>query len=461
MLGTLTEFVEELRAVGIPVSLVEAGDAAEGLMAVDVADRESVRHALRATLIKNESHLAGFDTAFEVYFGLSAAESSDGDVDLDVEARVSDAPGGGSQDGDGGDALAEAILAALLGSDSGDLRSLIQQAVVRLAGMEPGRPVGGRYYFHRVSRRLDIASLRDRLAEALTGHPDSGDDPEREADDRIEELTTELRREIIRRLVADRGRAAVAKTLRVPLVEDIELMHATREELVAIERAVAPLARKLASRISHRRRHQRRGRLDVRSTVRRSLAHGGALIDPRFKARRISKPDIVLLCDISGSMATFARFTMQLVYAISNQLARVRAFAFIDGLDEVTGFFGPGVDFHDALVRMGREADVVHRDGHSDYGNALTTFWEGHGSAITAKTTVIVTGDARNNYRDNAADVVAEIADTARHLYWLNPEPSRYWDTGDSVMSAYAPHCDTVEQVRTLKALERFVEGVL
>ncbi|NNF68791.1 MAG: VWA domain-containing protein, partial [Acidimicrobiia bacterium] len=112
-------------------------------------------------------------------------------------------------------------------------------------------------------------------------------------------------------------------------------------------------------------------------------------------------------------------------------------------------------------VRMGREADVVHRDGHSDYGNALTTFWEGHGSAITAKTTVIVTGDARNNYRDNAADVVAEIADTARHLYWLNPEPSRYWDTGDSVMSAYAPHCDTVEQVRTLKALERFVEGVL
>ncbi|MBT8212501.1 MAG: hypothetical protein KJN71_05070, partial [Acidimicrobiia bacterium] len=152
MLGALTDFVEELRTVGIPVSMVEAGDAAQSLMAVDVADRESVRHALRATLVKNEAHLAGFDTAFEVYFGLSGSMDGElADVDLETVSGGTDGsqPGGGSG-GDGADALADAILAAMLGDDREAMRHLVQQAVVRLAGMEPGRPVGGRYYFYRV-----------------------------------------------------------------------------------------------------------------------------------------------------------------------------------------------------------------------------------------------------------------------------------------------------------------------
>jgi uncharacterized protein with von Willebrand factor type A (vWA) domain len=168
----------------------------------------------------------------------------------------------------------------------------------------------------------------------------------------------------------------------------------------------------------------------------------------------------VLLTDISGSVATFARFTMQFVYAIAAQLSRVRAFAFIDTIDEVSRFFGPGIDFADALRRVGTEAEVVWLDGHSDYGNAFGRFLEDDFDAITSRTVVIVTGDARTNYHDPNAAALMRIASAARSLYWLNPERRRYWDTGDSVMGIYAAVCDEVHEVRNLRQLERFVERV-
>lgn len=252
----------------------------------------------------------------------------------------------------------------------------------------------------------------------------------------------------------------MARTLRRPLVEDLDLVTATREDLHAIEGVVHPLTRKLATRLARRRRLGRLGRLDVRRTVRRSLSTGGVPVDPRFRRPRPGRPDIVVLADISGSVATFARFTMQVVFAISAQFHRVRSFAFIDAIDEVTDYFGPGVDFGEAMRRIGTEAAVVWLDGHSDYGNAFTSFVERWPEAITPKTTVIVTGDARTNYHDPRVSALREIAAAGRALYWLNPEQSRYWDTGDSVMSAYGAVCDEVFEVRNLRQLAAFVERV-
>ena len=157
-------------------------------------------------------------------------------------------------------------------------------------------------------------------------------------------------------------------------------------------------------------------------------------------------------------MATFARFTLQLTQAISSELSKVRSFAFIDGLDEVTSFFGPDADFHRSVVRMAAEADLVRRDGHSDYGRSLAEFTERYLSAVTSRTTVIITGDARNNYRESGVGELEEIASQARAVFWLNPEVRRYWDTGDSIMATYEPWCDAVEQVRSLRQLEAFVE---
>lgn len=183
-------------------------------------------------------------------------------------------------------------------------------------------------------------------------------------------------------------------------------------------------------------------------------------MDPRFRRRVASRPEIFLLCDISGSVATFARFTMQLIHAMSNQFSRVRSFAFIDAIDEVTRFFEPGADLRRVVTRIGTEAGVVWLDGHSDYGNAFAQFVSRYGDGLSPRSVVIVTGDARTNYHDPNTAALGEIADASRAVYWLNPEASRYWDTGDSVMSAYSPHCHAVHEVRTLRQLAAFVTRV-
>lgn len=444
MRETLAEFVGELREIGIPVSMVETLDAAEALPFVDLSNRENLRATLGATLVKNPHHYPAFDVAFDVFFGSRPR--------LRTETSA----------GDEGGELSDEVLDALLDGNSESLRGLAGRAVDEHAGMQPGRPVGGRYYTYRVMRQLDADALLERLLAALVTADGISEIDKRlakeEADRLLEQLRDAIDGEVTSRLVDERGSSSVAESRRVQLLEDIDLMHATRLEINEIERVVGPLARKLATRLSQRRRRGRKGRLDVRRTIRASLGHGGVLLDPRFRPPRVAKPEIVILCDVSGSMATFARFTLQLTYAISSELSKVRVFAFIDGLDEVTGFFDHDADFGEALVRLGSEADLVRRDGHSDYGRSMGEMVERYRDVITPRTTLIVTGDARNNYRPTGVEHLEELSRRARATYWLNPEPRRFWDTGDSVMSAYSPHCDLVEQVRTLRQLEEFVE---
>lgn len=468
MIGALAAFVDELRAVGIPVSLVEAIDGAEALRHVDLADRSALRAALGATLVKNSRHYPAFDAAFDVFFGLSPAPRR-AESDTEAPAPTEGDDGGGAAEGDGLADLVAELVAALTSGDRDALRRLLQDAVQRFGGMEPGRPVGGRYYYYRVMRRLDGDRLLGLLRDAIAGGADDGEPPdtafeqllaEQRAERLLAELQAALRDEVLQRLVADRGAEAVARTVRVPLVEDLDLMHTTREELEQIEWAVAPLARKLATRLASRRKRGSRGRLDLRRTIRRSLAHGGALLEPQFRPPRRSKPELVLICDVSGSMATFARFTMQLTYAIGSQFSRVRSFAFVDGVDEVTRFFGTDADFHEGLARMSRQADLVRGDGHSDYGRSFAEFEDRFADAVTPRSIVLVTGDARSNYRETGIASLEWLSGRARGLFWLNPEARRYWDTGDSVMSTYAPACDVVDHVRTLRQLEAFVERV-
>lgn len=443
MIDRLTAFAAELREAGVPVSLVEMMDAADALVVADLGSQEALRAALAATMVKQAKHRPAFDTAFDVFFGLTTAAEGAEPADELGEAG-----------------LRSAIAAALLGDDLDEMRRLIRRAVDRYAGIEGDRPVGGRYHQYRVLRRLEPEQLHAALLAALAedGAPDRID--EAEADRMVDLVRDEVRSEVLRRLVAERGPESVARSVRRPLVDQIDLQYATREEIAAVERAVAPLARRLATRLSQRRRHAKRGRLDVRRTIRRSLSHGGAFLDPAFRPPRMAKPEIVLLCDLSGSMATFARFTLQLTHAIRSELSNVRSFAFIDGVDEVTGLFRPGADFEEAVAAMATQADYVRGDGHSDYGSALTEFEERYGASITPRTTLIVTGDARTNFRDPRTDAFARVTERARAVFWLNPERRRYWNTGDSVMATYAGFCDAVEEVRSLEQLERFVERV-
>jgi uncharacterized protein with von Willebrand factor type A (vWA) domain len=465
MINVITGFIDELREAGVPVSMVEAIDAMKAVEVIDIGERVALRETLRATMVKNLRHESAFDIAFDVYFSNVLAPSDQSDR----EAADDSLPFDGIDREPGAepefdlDRLLSQLLDALADLDEDSLRRGARQAVSQLAGMEPGRPVGGTYYLYRTLRRLDLAELESQLIEALTSDQDLSEFERRllteDVQARLEMLREEIQEEIRRRLVADRGREAVARTLRRPLVEDVDLMHATNDDLVEMEAAIGPLTRKLAARLARRRR-RRAGRLDFRRTVRRSLATGGVPVDPQFRHPRPHRPEVWLICDISGSMATFSRFTLQFTHAMSTHFSKLRSFAFVDTVDEVTEFFGPGIDFSSALNRITKEAEVVWLDGHSDYGNSLETFFSRYGSQLTSRTTVLITGDARNNYRPPRDAVLDDIAKASRAVIWLNPEPRSYWNTGDSTMSHFAKHCTSVHEVRTLRQLEEFVENL-
>jgi hypothetical protein len=492
VLDLLTGFVAELRAAGIPVSLTEHLDAAEALQHVPMEDREAIKYTLGASLVKSSSHWRAYETAFEIYFSLRGPEYQ---IDEEGDGRAGEdqgddaarsagrgegrgqGRGGGSGTGEGMTAqeLADLLYNALLGANDALVTAVARQAVSRYAGMEAGRPVGGTYYLYRTLRNLDLDRVLERLvAEARSGmtppdHEAGADAPpvtltaleERLLRDeyqvRIDQLRQEIENEIRRRLVADRGSEALARSLRKPLPEDIDVMHASREELVALRKSLQPLSRKLAVRLARKRRHGRKGPLDFRSTVRHSLSTGGVPVEPKFRYPRPSKPEIIVIADISGSVASFARFTLHLVHAISSQFSKVRSFVFIDGIDEVSRFFEGVDDPAEAVHRINTEADVIWVDGHSDYGHAFTVFWERWGEEITPRSSVLLLGDARNNYHASQAWVIKELQARARHVYWLNPEPRAYWDSGDSIVGEYAVHCDNVVECRTLRQLEQFV----
>ena len=422
--------------------------------------------------MKNNAHWRAFETVFEVYFSLRGPEFAvDGDGDGDQWGEMQ--PGQQQAGGPGGamdqltpEQLAEMLYRALLNADEAMMRALARQAVSRYAGMEPGRPVGGTYYLYRTLRNLDLDGMLEKLMESSrqeVGGEMTALEERLERDEfetRIDQLKKEIEAEIRRRLVADRGVEAMAKTLRKPLPEDVDFMHASRDEMAALRRALYPLTRKLAVRLARKRRHGRKGPLDFRNTVRHSLSYGGVPAEPKFRYPRPAKPEIMVVADISGSVAAFARFTLHLVYAISGQFSKVRAFVFIDGIDEVTRFFEGVEDITDAVHRVNTEADVVWVDGHSDYGHALEVFWERWGKEVGPKTTVILLGDARNNYHAAQSWVLKEMRHRARHVYWLNPEPRSYWDTGDSIIGEYGSHTDGVFECRNLRQLERFVENL-
>ena len=475
LLELLNGFIVELRSAGLPVSLTENLDAVEAVKHIPIEDRETFKYALAGTLVKNHSHWRAFETVFEVYFSLRGAEYDlvDGEWESDDAATQEENQQegqvqgqGGSQEGLTQEQLAEMLFQALAKQDRNLMRTVARQSVQRFAGMEPGRPVGGTYYLYRTLRNLNLEEVLDRL---LTSSAESESDldflEERlrkdEYEHRIEELKREIEAEIRRRLVADRGVEAMAKTLRKPLPEDVDFMHASREEMVALRRAIWPLTRKLAVRLARKRRHGRKGPLDFRRTVRHSLSYGGVPAEPKFKYPKPSKPEIMVIADISGSVAAFARFTLHLVYALNNQFSKVRSFVFIDGLDEVTDFFENVDDITEAIHRVNTEADVIWVDGHSDYGHAFEIFDERFAKDIGPKTTVIILGDARNNYHASQSWVIKNIEDKARKVFWLNPEPKSYWDTGDSIVGEYSNFCNGTFEVRNLKQLEAFVENLV
>ncbi len=439
MLDRLMRFTAALREAGVGVSPAEVADACRAALATGVNDREALRAALRATMVKSVSSRQAFDLLFEIFFPLAPLRADD---------RISD------------DELSEEVLAALIEEEEDRLPGLVGEAVERFAGISPGRPVSSAYYSYRTARAMDLDGLKRALVEALA---ETGDGPEvrREATRRMGQVSRLIDREVLSRLVAERGAEEMATALSIKLPEDVEIMHASSEELRSLRETVAPLAAKLVATLERRHRAKREGPLDFRATIRESLSTGGVPVNPITKRKRPERPEVVLITDISGSVASFARFTLQLLYTLSNELRGLRSFAFIDEVDEVTGVFNTGMDVEAVLREIAHSAKVVGTAGHSDYGSIFRSFDRRYSDSLGRRTTLIVCGDARSNYHDPGLDAFKRIAGSVKATYWLNPEPEGYWDTGDSMMAVFAPYCTAATEVRTLRQLHTFISEVL
>lgn len=439
----------ELRAGGADVALSELLDAAEALRHIDLANRDELRIALRCVLVKYPHHeerfAVAFDRCFPARWARAGPPAGEGrpEPTADHPADVAS------------DLLGDRIRGAVDGTTDDELRVLAEEAVERHAGFEEGLRTE-RYHVYRVLRAVDLARL---LHDAVRRARERGDDVARdELAARIEALRR-LITEQVRARLPDQGVPPAPGT--VPPAFDVEIARATAAQLDEMRAAVRPLVRRLAARLRRRRQSLRSGRVDMRRTARRSVATGGVPFDVAYRRPRAHKPELFSLCDVSGSVADFAGFTLTLVSALADELADTRSFAFIDAIDEISQLVAESTHAIEPwqLLQHGR---VIGADGHSDYGAVLKAFWERYGrTGLTDRSTVVITGDARSNYRPDGAEVLAAIARRARAVYWLNPEPRAEWYTTDSVLEAYAPHCDGIFEVRTLRQLIEAVESIL
>ncbi|WP_405774968.1 vWA domain-containing protein [Streptomyces sp. NBC_01538] len=418
----LTALVAALRAHGVRIGTGETVDAAQAVAVLGFADRELLREGLAATLLHGTGQRPVFDPVFDLYF-----------------PRGVGAPG--TQPADRDD-LRDRLAAALAANDRALLARLAAEAVDGFGGYGSSPESDGWSSYQTLDRirpQTLLARVRTSLREgtADTGFADRL--LEDEIRRRIEEFRRLVGAEARRRVAERRGRDEIARRAVAPTADRVDFLVAGRAQLAELRRTVQPLARKLATRLAARRRKAARGSIDLRRTVRASLSTGGVPMRPVLRRRRPARPELVLLCDVSGSVAGFSDFTMLLVQALHDQFSKVRVFAFVNRVDEVTGLLVHGAADAEGLgARIRAEATLTGWHGSSDYGVALGEFTQRYADAIGPRTTVFVLGDARTNMSDPNLPAVRHLAERARRVYWLNPEGRSQWGTGDSAAPAYA-----------------------
>ncbi|MEV0948457.1 VWA domain-containing protein [Rhodococcus sp. NPDC049939] len=461
--GHLVDFVEALRRRGIMVSPSETVDAGQVMSVLDLLDRESLREGLACALLRRQTHRPTFDALFDLWFPAAVGTRSDDRIETILPRNTK-----GEIDYD---ALRELIVELLAdGSQEATERTelLTAQMVEELGRYQSAN--GPSFSAYQTLRDVAPETLLTKILDGLLGnqeggHAEAGQSYESEvakraAAQRIADFRKMVERETRRRVAENLGKERVASYGVPRLAEEVDFLRASDSELTALKRNVSALARVLASRLAVRRKRSRAGSVDLRRTLRKSMSTGGVPIDLVQRTPRRARPELVVMCDVSGSVAGFSHFTLLLVHALREQFSRVRVFAFIDTTDEVTHFFDSGADLGSAMSRMIREADLIGYDGHSDYGNAFGVFAERFAGTITSRTSLLVLGDGRNNFRDPNLGALAGLVSVAKHAYWLNPEPKGRWGSGDSAAEVYNEVISMYE-CRSAQQLTSVVAGLI
>jgi uncharacterized protein len=438
----LLQFCEELRREGVAVGTSEILDAFAALEQVPWTVPDDFRESLAATIAKSQEDRRIFELLFDRYF-FRAAEAE----------AVQRGIGEGEQRHEGGerldiDELRDAVRQAIVEGNDGEMRDLAQLAIAAFGRRGEGSGVIG----------VDVQRIRRTLGLSAGTQPADEDGDQLEIDrEQLNQFERHLRRELERALI-ERTEALPPSR---PLAElDRALPTSPAQDLAAVHRAVAQMKRRLAT-LGHEQRGRRRGRVvDVRRTMRASLETGGVPLRLRYRPKRPRRPEIYVLCDVSTSVTSASVFFLSVLHALHDSFRKLRSFVFIERISEVTEIFEHERDFLNISRRISSEGGVADVSGYTDYGRVWLEFLGEISDELDPRSTVIVLGDARTNGREPHADAFAQVAERAGRIFWLNPEPRLYWNYGDSVMSAYEPHCDGAFECWTTKHLETFVNVV-
>lgn len=444
----LVDFVTALRTKGIMVGTGETVDAAEAITRLGLDERSILREGLAGTLTRKHSQREVFDEIFDLYFPSRVGRPPSAErvpADLGVGALR--------------DMLAEALAQADLDA-LGELAEISVDRFGEVAGDPPG------WSARQTLGQVEPQSLVAR-AVGLRGDDDAtvelgGVSPR----DQIRELVGTFRErvedEARRRTSETRGRERMVSTAVQAQTEHVDFLSANAEQLHEMRRAVRPLARRLATRLSVRRRRSFSSTIDIRKTMRKSMATGGTPIDVVYAKPHPSRPDLVLLCDVSDSVSGFSGFTMLLVQAMKNQFKKVKVYAFVNAMADVTDLISvdgdeDGEGLHARIVEQAR---VAQGTSNSDYGAALAEFVARDLEVVGPRSSVLILGDARTNYRNPGLDDVREIAARSKRTFWLNPEQEQSWGTGDSAAFEYAAVVE-MRECRSIEQLGEFVSRLL
>lgn len=488
----LTNFIRALRNADIRISTAETLDAFSTIQLVGYADRQLLKDSLALVLPKTVDEKAAFDTCFDQFFSFRAHSElrpPPGDSDStqldDVQSAATagngEAGGQGDSQGKGGKSRPvsdERVTAEQIGGDvethgPGEMsapQSALGQLLTRANSMEINIAInaaGQQVKVHEIemftqkgvyTRRILDAMGNAELQQEIFTLSESAGIPDRR-------LAQDLghRRDWLRERVRDYVEHQFllhadvnGRRLRESLLRDVRLSSIEQRHHRQLQEIVQRMARKLIAAYSRRRKIVRRGQLHVPRTLRRNMKYDDAIFDLHWKATKADQPKVFAVCDVSGSVADYARFMLMFIYSLEEVLPKVRAFAFSSELGEVSELFKRN-SVDDAIALALRQ----YGSGSTDYGQAFADFHKLCLDDIDRRTTVIVLGDARNNYGDARTDTLKDIHDRARRVIWLNPEARSLWNTGDSEMRHYSPYCHQVDECGTLAQLERVVSRLL
>jgi uncharacterized protein with von Willebrand factor type A (vWA) domain len=446
----LLRFFRAARGVGCRISPPESMDAMRAVAAIGYSDKAALRDALLLTIAKTQDEKASLAEIFDVFFKTPEPRNLE-DASKEAEENADDRPGTDQSEGEGeADAGQYGNLARML--MSGD-RAGVQAAMTAAADAANLSQI--RFFTQRglfSSRILELMGMA-QLEDDIAARQAAGDQPQRliNARDGLREAVRDMVNDAIT-LYTREGNEA----LRNEILRNVPLNRLERQDVERTRKLVAEMARRLRDKYNKPRRRKNRGRLDTRKTIRRNASWGGIPFITVWKQKRIDKPRIVALCDVSGSVARVAEFLLLFLYSLNEAISDIHTYAFSGRLVDVSEILD-----NNAIDKAMQEVMKTVGYGSSDYGKSFADFDENFMSGVTSRTTVIILGDGRNNNLDPRTDILRRISERARRVIWLNPEPRFAWGTGDSEMPRYEPYCTFTRPCGTVRQLERVVVDLL